>query len=706
MVSTPTPGLRLELIADGEAANTWGRKTNANLSTLDRAVSGHIDYPVFDGVNTVSTTDYQMGDWHHLGWRLTGALTQPSDLVVPLLEKAYLIENATTGGFWVTVRPPTGIGVSVPNGQRALLLCDEVNIVGTVLQPWTINNASIGAVSTTGMLARKSDGYWLTRDIVGTDEQITVTNGSGDAGPPTLSINTNFVAPGTVKARTGMTVDSGGIRVSSGGLFVETGGARFGGLNAEVRVVSNTGAGIIDVSGPSGAVVDLKDSESDDYDLRVYSSGRGGGITTANGAAVGGPLALTVPVGQQILMLNGNATIAAVVPNGLGVYTGLIDIAVPTNNDSFVQFRNSVRDWTFGVRGGTANGALSLRSSSIDVFVVSATGESTFTKRLGIASGGLSVVGNITASGGGVDFRNMTSLVSKGFADDSTFGVLWVRNSGNVGINASVPQLMLHLGNLGLARNASIRMESGGPAGGRGWDVGTNYGDFSFFINDSTAGAWRLSIDLGGRVFVHAGFTVSAGATVMNGSLTVNSTTALNNAVSIAKNGGGSTLTIRNPANAADDGCQVFYNGASWNVSTRVSQISGEFQFVNTTYANILMAITQSGACYNKTGTWGILSDFRLKENIATTRSRTEDLMRLRVVDYSLRADKRQSADRIGLIAQEVQEIMPELVFETGPHDGIDHVLAVSTSTLTPMLLGAVQDLNRRLTAIEDVINA
>lgn len=695
MASTSTTGLRLELIADGEASNTWGQKTNVNLSMLDRAVSGYIVYPITDGNNTLSATDYLLSDWHNMGWKLTGALTADAALRVPDFEKVYIVENATTGAFTVTVKTVSGTGVIVPQGQRAVLLCDGTNVVGTVLQPYSANVSGISGINAPGFLARKADGTWVSREIKGTDEQITVTQGLGDTANPTLSLNTNLIAPGSVRVTTGLTVAAGGVTVSAGGLNVLAGISRFGGANAAVQIASNSGFGSMDISGPSGAFLDLKNSESEDFDIRMLTSGDGGFVISNSALNL-----QAVNSGQVIQHLVGAEVITLTNSSQFRVLKGDARIEVQGNNDAKVQFSNSARTYDAGVRAG---GSFSIRNNGTDNIVLGADGGVAFPAGgLTIQTGGLSVVGNVTAVSGGVNFTNMTSFATRGIADDATAGVLWVRPSSNVGINASVPQQMLHMGNLGSTKNAVIRIETGNGAGsGRGWDFGSNFSEFSFFINDSTAGARRFTIDVAGRTTLHNGLTVAAGSSLLNGGLAVTGTSTLNGETTTTKSGSGNTLTVRNINNAGEDGCQVQYNGQSFNVFTRVAQATGNFDFVNTNYNSRMMSITQAGATLNLTGTYGTFSDERLKDNIEDARDHTEDLMKLRVVEYSLKSDALDHPDKIGFVAQEFQEVLPDLVLDTGEFDGIDNTLAIATSNLTPLIVQAIQNLNRRLEAIE-----
>ena len=103
-----------------------------------------------------------------------------------------------------------------------------------------------------------------------------------------------------------------------------------------------------------------------------------------------------------------------------------------------------------------------------------------------------------------------------------------------------------------------------------------------------------------------------------------------------------------------------------------------------------------NGNVQNTTGTYGTISDLRLKENISDARNYLTDLLKLRVVKYSLKADGSPTANLLGLIAQEVEQVFPTLVETSG-----DDVKSVKTTVLIPMLLKAIQELTARVQTLE-----
>ena len=63
--------------------------------------------------------------------------------------------------------------------------------------------AAVEGLSSNGLAARTATDIWAVRTITGTANQVAVSNGDGVSGNPTLSIPSDFRAPGTVSAGSG-----------------------------------------------------------------------------------------------------------------------------------------------------------------------------------------------------------------------------------------------------------------------------------------------------------------------------------------------------------------------------------------------------------------------------------------------------------------------------------------------------------------------
>jgi hypothetical protein len=129
--------LKFELIGTGDQAGNWGATTNDNIGTaIEQAITG-LGNPVFttDANLTISLTDtvaLQTARALVLNVTSTGSLTATRELVVPTIEKQYIVQNNTSGAQSITVKTSAGTGITVPNGAKAHLYVDGVNVVSAV----------------------------------------------------------------------------------------------------------------------------------------------------------------------------------------------------------------------------------------------------------------------------------------------------------------------------------------------------------------------------------------------------------------------------------------------------------------------------------------------------------------------------------------------------------------------------------------------
>ncbi len=97
---------------------------------------------------------------------------------------------------------------------------------------------------------------------------------------------------------------------------------------------------------------------------------------------------------------------------------------------------------------------------------------------------------------------------------------------------------------------------------------------------------------------------------------------------------------------------------------------------------------------------WGInmwLSDQRLKDNITSpTQDALETVNQLQVRQFDWKSDNVH--EDFGLIAQEVEQVLPNAVFKVGDY------YQIKDSGLIPVLIGAVQKLSKKVNLLESII--
>tara|TARA_R100001460_G_scaffold74372_2_gene115487 strand:+ start:1070 stop:3214 length:2145 start_codon:yes stop_codon:yes gene_type:complete len=134
MPSTYSTNLRFELMATGEKSGTWGTISNTNIGTLiEQAISGVANVAHDDSANySLTTGNGTTDEARNAVVRITGTLTAARNVVVPAVDKVYLIKNNTSGGYAITVKTSSGTGITVPNGETKLLYSDATNVVEAV----------------------------------------------------------------------------------------------------------------------------------------------------------------------------------------------------------------------------------------------------------------------------------------------------------------------------------------------------------------------------------------------------------------------------------------------------------------------------------------------------------------------------------------------------------------------------------------------
>ena len=135
-MSTYSSNLKIELVGTGEQSGTWGATTNNNFANVfEQAIVGRgnpnyasdadLTLTYIDSVASQTARNLYLNVTSSVG----GGLTATRNLVVPTINKTYVVENNTTGGQSIVVKTSAGTGVTVPNGRKAALYVDGTNVV-------------------------------------------------------------------------------------------------------------------------------------------------------------------------------------------------------------------------------------------------------------------------------------------------------------------------------------------------------------------------------------------------------------------------------------------------------------------------------------------------------------------------------------------------------------------------------------------------
>lgn len=136
MPSTYSP-LKVELMSTGENSGTWGTVTNSNLGTvLEEAIVGlaTANFPSNADLTLTLTDSVATQVARHFVLNVTSSvsLTTTRNLVVPSIEKPYLVINGTTGGQSIIVKNSTGSGITIPNGSKTFVYNNGTNVISTI----------------------------------------------------------------------------------------------------------------------------------------------------------------------------------------------------------------------------------------------------------------------------------------------------------------------------------------------------------------------------------------------------------------------------------------------------------------------------------------------------------------------------------------------------------------------------------------------
>jgi hypothetical protein len=151
------------------------------------------------------------------------------------------------------------------------------------------------------------------------------------------------------------------------------------------------------------------------------------------------------------------------------------------------------------------------------------------------------------------------------------------------------------------------------------------------------------------------------------------------------------------------------FTGDATSISTYRNTTNDTYKFLSCIRQGFAVAleIRDDGDVYNVNGTYGSLSDAKLKENIIDAQSQWDDIRQLRVRNYNFKPETNNSTHKqIGVIAQEIEDISPGLV-NTVPdrdEDGNETgtvTKSVNYSVLYMKAVKALQEAMERIEALE-----
>ena len=487
----------------------------------------------------------------------------------------------------------------------------------------------------------------------GTTEVLSLS-GANTSAKGSLAVATNATVGGTLAV-------TGNTTVSAGNLTVNTGSVNIGGTLGVTGTITGTLSGTVSSLGnhttsnlAEGAKLYYTDARVKAA-IGVTDAGGDGSLTYSNGN-----ITYTGPSATEVRNHFSAGT-------GVGIAGGVVSIGQPVGTTSNVVFGNV-----------TASGNAVINGN----LTVSGTTTTINTETVNIADNQIVLNSNYTGStpteNGGIEIERGTQP-NKTFVWDET------ADKWTVGSEALVA---------GSFQGPLTGNVTGNVTGNTtGTHTGAVVGNASTATALQTARTISLAGDVSGSVSFNGGSNVSITAVVADDSH--------NHVIS---NVDGLQSALNSKALLAGSTAQNFSTGSTLTVgnTTSSSIVMVDTDNGNRTLhcnSNNIGFLTQSGAwgswC-DDNGNWTAIgnvtaySDRRLKSDIVTIPNALDTVSKLRGVNFT-----KDGMASTGVIAQEVQEVMPEVV-----HVGEEY-LSVAYGNLVGVLIEAVKELKAEVEALK-----
>ena len=133
MPSTYSPNLRIELIASGEQANTWGITTNNNLGTLiEQSIAGLVDVDVTAGDVTLTALNGASDESRNMILNVIGTPPASRTIFAPQVSKIYVVANFSGETVSIATTAGGSLSYAVGDGTAAVVYTDGIDFYGAV----------------------------------------------------------------------------------------------------------------------------------------------------------------------------------------------------------------------------------------------------------------------------------------------------------------------------------------------------------------------------------------------------------------------------------------------------------------------------------------------------------------------------------------------------------------------------------------------
>lgn len=246
--------LKIELIGTGDQSGTWGNTTNTNLGTaIEQAITGSGDVTFASADITLTLTDTNASQTaRNLRLNLGGTSGGARNLIVPAIEKQYIIYNGTADT--VTVKNSTGTGVAVPTGKTMVVFNNATNVVDVTTYASSLTLGTALAVTSGG--TGQSSALVAGGVLYGASTSAAGVTSAGTSGQALISAGASAPSFGTLGVAGGGTgaTSQTAYAVLAGGTTSTGAYQSVSGLGTSGQVLMSNGAGAL----PSWQTVSTK----------------------------------------------------------------------------------------------------------------------------------------------------------------------------------------------------------------------------------------------------------------------------------------------------------------------------------------------------------------------------------------------------------------------------------------------------------------
>lgn len=167
MSSTYSTRLRITFQTTGENDSTWGDICNQqSLQLLEDSVCGSATFSLA-AADVTLTTNNGAADQARMAILLpTGVLVANRNIIVPAVSKFYLVYNATSGAYTVTVKTPSGSGVTVTQSTAQWVWCNGTDVLAVDAKTATTATTATDAVNVTTTINGVAVANFARKDVV------------------------------------------------------------------------------------------------------------------------------------------------------------------------------------------------------------------------------------------------------------------------------------------------------------------------------------------------------------------------------------------------------------------------------------------------------------------------------------------------------------------------------------------------------------